>query len=149
MYAERYPNASPAAIKQAILNAAIPTPSMNGKCVSNGRLNLAKINQPPVEPATLPLGFSVSNYIDPVKGTVVKNKALLKWQDAANETSYELWRSTSSSFFKNVTIISIPSNVQSYVDSGLTGRSTYYYRLRALGPGGNSGYTPTLSFSPP
>jgi subtilisin family serine protease len=41
LYASLNPGASAASIKNAILNTAIPTPSLNGKCVTNGRLNVS------------------------------------------------------------------------------------------------------------
>ena len=41
LYAARNPGATAAMIKAAILGAAIATPSLNGKTVSNGRLNVA------------------------------------------------------------------------------------------------------------
>jgi len=41
LYASTHPGATAAQIKQAILNAAVPTPSLTGKCVSNGRLNVS------------------------------------------------------------------------------------------------------------
>jgi subtilisin family serine protease len=40
LYAASHPGASAAAIKQAILDSAIPTPSLAGKCVTGGRLNV-------------------------------------------------------------------------------------------------------------
>lgn len=40
MYAAANPGASGAQIKAAILNSAVPTPSLNGKVLSNGRLNV-------------------------------------------------------------------------------------------------------------
>uniref|UniRef100_UPI002FC8CD21 S8 family peptidase n=1 Tax=Aeromicrobium sp. TaxID=1871063 RepID=UPI002FC8CD21 len=39
LYASSHPGASAADIKAAIMGAAVPTPSLNGKVVSNGRLN--------------------------------------------------------------------------------------------------------------
>ena len=41
LYASRHPGATAATIKAAILNNAIPTSSLSGKCVSGGRLNLS------------------------------------------------------------------------------------------------------------
>jgi subtilisin family serine protease len=41
LYASLNPGATAAQIKTAILNSATPTPSLNGKCVSNGRLNVS------------------------------------------------------------------------------------------------------------
>ena len=41
LYAASNPGASAAAIKQAILSSAVPTPSLSGKCVTGGRLNVS------------------------------------------------------------------------------------------------------------
>lgn len=41
LYAATHPGSSAATIKAAILNSATPTPSLSGKCVSNGRLNVS------------------------------------------------------------------------------------------------------------
>jgi subtilisin family serine protease len=41
LYAASNPGASAAAIKQAILSSAVSTPSLSGKCVTGGRLNVS------------------------------------------------------------------------------------------------------------
>lgn len=41
LYAATHPGSSAAVIKTAILSNATPTPSLTGKCVSNGRLNVS------------------------------------------------------------------------------------------------------------
>jgi subtilisin family serine protease len=41
LYAASNPNATAAQIKAAILNSAVPTPSLAGKCVTGGRLNVS------------------------------------------------------------------------------------------------------------
>lgn len=41
LYASTHPGASAAAIKSAILSAAVPTASLAGKCVTGGRLNVS------------------------------------------------------------------------------------------------------------
>lgn len=41
LYAARYPNSTAAQIKAAILNAATPTPSLSGRVVTGGRLNVS------------------------------------------------------------------------------------------------------------
>jgi subtilisin family serine protease len=41
LYAATHPGATAAAIKAAILSSATPTPSLSGKCVTNGRLNVS------------------------------------------------------------------------------------------------------------
>lgn len=41
LYAAKHPGATAMEIKEAILSSVIPTPSLNGKCVTGGRLNLS------------------------------------------------------------------------------------------------------------
>lgn len=41
LYASTHPGATAAQIKAAILNSAIPTPSLTGKCITGGRLNIS------------------------------------------------------------------------------------------------------------
>lgn len=41
LYAAKHPGASAAIIKNAILSSAVPTPSLTGKCVTGGRLNVS------------------------------------------------------------------------------------------------------------
>ncbi|MFN5054452.1 MAG: S8 family peptidase [Bacteroidota bacterium] len=41
LYASKNPGVSALAIKNAILNSAITTPSLKGKCITNGRLNVS------------------------------------------------------------------------------------------------------------
>ena len=41
LYAASNPGASAAQIKNAILSSAVPTPSLNGRCVIGGRLNVS------------------------------------------------------------------------------------------------------------
>ncbi|MDP2336148.1 MAG: S8 family serine peptidase, partial [Bacteroidota bacterium] len=41
LYASTHPGETSAQIKAAILNATVPTTSLNGKCVTGGRLNVS------------------------------------------------------------------------------------------------------------
>jgi len=41
LYASTYPGSSAATIKAAILNSAVPTASLTGKCSTGGRLNVS------------------------------------------------------------------------------------------------------------
>ncbi len=70
----------------------------------------------------------------------------LSWNDnAADETGYEIYRTTSPSGQNFARIATTGPNVSSYTDQGLTGNDTYYYRVRAIGAGGASAYTATVS----
>lgn len=142
LYAAHYPNASAAAIKHSILTAArnTPTASMAGKCVTGGRLSLLEIGVAPTEPPAAPAAPATT----PVLGSsFVKSKTsltvYLSWADVADETGYELQRSTSSAFTSGVTTIQKAADSTTHTDSGLKGNGTYYYRLRAKN---NAGTTP-------
>lgn len=67
------------------------------------------------------------------------------WTDASNdETSFELQRSTSSTFTSPVTITK-GANVTAHADTGLTASTQYFYRVRAVNSVGNSAYSATAS----
>ena len=147
LYAAYHTGASPAAIKKALLDKTVYTSSMSGRCVSNGRLNLARITESPVEPASKPLNFKAGAEVE--NDIVSKGKIVLHWEDSLNETAYELQRSTSASFSKGVKTLTAPAaNSTTAKDTGLTSGSTYYYRLRAISANGSSVYA-TTSFRAP
>jgi hypothetical protein len=61
----------------------------------------------------------------------------LTWTDnSSNETGFVVERSVDSSF-ASVATFTLPANTVSYTDSGLAD-STYFYRVKATGPGGTS-----------
>jgi hypothetical protein len=69
----------------------------------------------------------------------------LSWQDnATDEDSYELWRSTApdSGF---VVIATLPADTTTYADTGLANTTTYYYRLRARNAFASSPFTAVVS----
>jgi len=65
----------------------------------------------------------------------------LTWTDNhAGETAYLVERSaTSDGGF--IQIDSLPANTTSYSDTGLSGETTWFYRVRAAGPVGNTAYS--------
>jgi PKD repeat protein len=63
----------------------------------------------------------------------------LTWTDNSNnETMFRIERSTDNAVFG--TVASPSANVTSYADTGLTGGTTYYYRVRAMNSVGASTY---------
>ena len=50
VYAAAYPTATPQQIRASILAGAIPTPSLAGKCVTGGRLDVSNMTPPDVVP---------------------------------------------------------------------------------------------------
>jgi hypothetical protein len=64
----------------------------------------------------------------------------LEWSsDGANTTGYLIERSPDSATWAQ--IVQVPYNQTTYLDSGLTADTLYYYRVRATNNGVNSGYS--------
>ncbi len=59
------------------------------------------------------------------------------WEDAANETGYELYKSSNGGA-NFVLFASLPANTTSYLDTGLFANSIHYYRIRSVNEGGSS-----------
>lgn len=70
----------------------------------------------------------------------------LNWKDASNnETGFEIWRTTASTGNGAVLIETVPANQNFYLDSSLPGNTALYYKIRAIGDGGPSGFTTLVS----
>jgi len=79
---------------------------------------------------------------------VAKDIIKLDWADNSNdETGFEVWRSVGNqTTFRLLKTVSGGSGaVKSFSDSSLFANITYYYRVRAVGAGGNTAYTNTAS----
>lgn len=93
-------------------------------------------------PPAAPHGLSVTVPAAPDGIT----KLQLSWTDgSSNETAFKIDRSTSSSFDTGLTTLTAAANATSYLDTGLTGLTTYYYRIRATNADGDSANTATAS----
>ena len=76
------------------------------------------------------------------------SKVQLGWQDAApTVTGFGLYRSFGDSLHFQL-LATLPVTV-SYKDSALFGHSIYYYKVQALGVGGNSAFTNALAVTNP
>jgi autotransporter-associated beta strand protein len=76
----------------------------------------------------------------------------LNWtNNAANQTSFNLDRATSSDFTQNLITENLPASPNTFTDTytGLAPGNTYYYRLRAFNAAGNSGYSNMASVTIP
>ena len=85
-------------------------------------------------------------YVPPARPTGLSatstggNSIRLTWADNAdNETSYRIERSTDNFTFTEVAAVG--TNVTSFDDTGLSANTTYYYRVRAQSGAGPSGYS--------
>lgn len=71
------------------------------------------------------------------------NSVNINWNDvSSNETSFELYRSVSTSTNFRL-IATLAPNTTSYSDSHLFANTNYYYKVRATGIGGSSAYSNT------
>ena len=57
----------------------------------------------------------------------------VSWSAVANRTRYQVDRATNSGFTTGVTLGVYTGTGTSFTDSGLTGGTTYYYRIKAIG----------------
>jgi peptidyl-Asp metalloendopeptidase len=72
----------------------------------------------------------------------------LKWTDASNnETGFKIERSLNGKTFAEIATLG-PNSVE-FSDNGLTGNTTYYYRVRAYNSTGNSGYSNVVTIKTP
>ncbi len=63
------------------------------------------------------------------------------WNDVAvNETGYQIYKSNTTNN-NYILLANLPAGATSYIDNGLFSNSVYYYKVRAMGAGGNSAYS--------
>jgi phosphodiesterase/alkaline phosphatase D-like protein len=70
----------------------------------------------------------------------------LTWTDNSNnETGFKIDRSTNANFSQNLTTATVAANTTTYSATGLSGTTTYYFRVRATNASGDSASTMTAS----
>src|SRR4030095_13687411 len=107
LYASTHPGETALEIKNAILGSTIPTPSLNGKTVTDGRLNLSTVITPPGPPVIPPAPTGLT-------ATAGDHKVTLNWNGSAGATSYTVKRGTMSGTY-NTTFPGVIAT--SYVDN--------------------------------
>jgi hypothetical protein len=74
-----------------------------------------------------------------------RNRIALSWSDRTNGEAagdgYQLQRATDSLFTQNTVNIAVPANTTSYINTGLTPNTKYWYRVRAKNGGTFSEYS--------
>jgi hypothetical protein len=79
-----------------------------------------------------------------------KGQIDLAWADnATNETGFKIERCTGAKCTNFAQIATVGLNVQSYQNSGLTGNTSYRYRVRAYNASGDSAYSNTVAAKTP
>ena len=106
------------------------TPSSGSSYISIPNANLADA---PVNNGSAPADPS-----NPVATAISYKSINLTWTDNSNnETGFEIYRSTSPATGYN-TVGVVSANATSYTDTTLTGSTTYYYKVKAIGQFGQS-----------
>jgi len=109
-----------------------PPPAGQDYLLYTGFISAGPPPLPPLAPSTLAANAISSSRID------------LAWSDNSdNESGFKIERckDSGSPCTDFGEIATTGPNVQSYQDNGVTGNSTYRYRVRAFNTGGNSGYS--------
>jgi subtilisin family serine protease len=133
LYASTHPTATPLSIRTALLGSVTPTPSLAGKTVTGGRLNLSTVIAPPL-PA--PTGFTA---------TAGNASVALKWNAVSLANSYSIKRSlTSGGTYTTLATVTTTS----YNDTAVANGSIYFYKIAANGVNGAGADSATLSAMP-
>ncbi len=105
-----------------IADGRVYVPTFSNTVVAYGLLQM------PAAPSNLTADF------------VSRSVQTLSWTDNSNdETGFGVERSTDGVNFNQ--IATVAANVTAYKDKSLSRNTTYYYRVRALHPSGDSGYS--------
>ena len=86
------------------------------------------IPSPPARPATLSAT------------TLSSSQVKLTWSNVSGETGYSVWRSRDGKTWTQ--IAATAADVTTFTDTGLSARTTYYYRVQAYNSAGASSYSP-------
>ena len=93
-----------------------------------------EVGTPPADPSDLTATAASSSQID------------LSWADnATDESAYVVERSLDGSTDWTQVTSTLPADSTSYSDTGLSGSTTYHYRVKATNAAGDSGYSNTAS----
>jgi len=104
--------------------------------------NVASVTTP-APPPTLPAAPTALTAT-----AISKSQIRLTWTDNANnESGFRVERSTNGTTFTQ--IATVGANVTTYLNTGLKGNKTYWYRVRAYNAAGTSAYSNTASATTP
>ncbi len=105
-----------------------------GKALAIGASTTFQENLPIINPPQTPDGLVVSA----ISATSVQINFNAS---SGNAGGYVLERATSSNFKHGLTRINLPAGQTSYIDTGLSAKTAYFYRIEAFNTAGNSSFT--------
>jgi hypothetical protein len=124
LYASAYPNASAAAIRQALLGSVTPTTSLASITATGGRLAVASFLDQPVPPVSSEPAAPTGLRATPVSSSQID----VTWTDNAdNETGFRIERSDGV----NTWSVIVGADRMSYSDEDLEASTTYTYSISA------------------
>lgn len=132
---------SAAQLRSFMLTEAVPTPNLNGRTFTGGRLNLGGLVNPlpEPEPVTLPAaptGLTAS--------AAPRSEVNLAWVDnSANEDEFRVEISTDGQNFSYLG--KVPANSTSARVTGLSRKTKYWFRAAAANEAGQSSYSNAAS----
>jgi len=109
------------------------TPTSKTVTISGGDVTGQNFTGTAIPPPSAPSGLTAA--------VISSSQISLSWTDnSTNETGFEIWRKTGSGGTYSA-IATVAANVTTYANTGLTGNTTYYYKVRAYNGGGYSGFS--------
>lgn len=145
LYASTHPGASAAQIRTALLGSTISTPSLAGKCVTGGRLNLSAVIRP--DPTTPP-PVVVRAPANLRAVSVSTASVSIAWDDRSdNEEGFQVQRSLNGVSYS--VIDTVGANSQGFTDHGVLPAQRCWYRVRAFKSPTNSAWSNVLKVTTP
>jgi subtilisin family serine protease len=140
LYLEANPGTSPASVQSALKSLATPDKISS---VPSGTANLLLYSVFSTTPVTIPAAPALSA---PSNGaTGVSTTPNLSWNTSAGATSYTVQVSTDPNFSSAAVNATTTSNT--YSATGLSGNTTYYWRVSAQNSAGTSAWSQVWSFT--
>jgi serine protease AprX len=125
-----------------VSGANVPSGPQPFALVVDGASTLTEVVAPPPVTPTAPSGLTAT--------ALTSTSIRVNWVDnSSNETGFAIESCRGSSCTNFAQVATVGAGVTTYTNTGLRSRSTYRYRVRALGSAGNSGYSNTASATTP
>lgn len=140
LMAAQFPGESVAQRVERLLASTEQLPALTDTTRSGGLLNLRQLfaavaTLPPVRPGT------------PVAVRTAPDAAQVTWEDrSTHTTSFVVERAAGAGAF--IEVATVAASTTTLAQTGLTTNASYRWRVRAVGPGGSSAWSPEASIGP-